>query len=110
MFAAILEVNSAGPGILFDRFTFSEVRNMASEYERIGAKEFPEALGELIDFAITRFGLDPSEDQIMTLMDNPAFEALDRKHALKSEACRDGMEKALISYIALHPDAVRKRA
>lgn len=107
LFAAILEVNSAGPGILLDRFDISEVKRIASEYARIGATSFPAALRELINFAETRFGENPSEEQLMTLSADPEFEAIDRRHALRHDNYREEMERALITYISTHPDEVR---
>lgn len=82
---------------------------MAAEYTRIGAKLFPEALGELIEYTVARFGQDPTVEQIMMLSDDPIFEALDRKHTLKFEEYCDEMEKVLVSYIAQYPDVVQIR-
>lgn len=108
MFAAILEVNSAGPGILLDRYTFEEIRFIASEYERMGAAGFSSALRELLEFAASRFGSCPTEDQMFALSEDPEFESLDRLHTLKFESYRDEMERCLLKYIASHPDEIKK--
>jgi hypothetical protein len=110
MYGAVLETHSGGPRMLLDRFAFSEVKMLASEFARIGAPNSAAAICEFVGYAESRFGAEPSDDQVIDLLDDAGCEALHRKHVIRfREYCAE-MERSLVAYVVAHSSEFKKPA
>ena len=108
MNAAISETHSGGPRMLLDRFTFPELKTICLEYARRGACNSAAAIREFIEYTESRFGSDPSEDQIIDLLDDPECQRLHRKHVVRFQEYCSEMERYLVAYVASHSNEFKK--
>lgn len=99
LYAAIMEVNSAGAGILFDRYDREEIGTMYDHYKNFGAGLFCNAIDKIRSFITERLGDTYSDDDFFELCDTKEYIAIDRAVTRQYEAmCRE-MEQALLGFV-----------
>ncbi|NJL60241.1 MAG: hypothetical protein HC887_12030 [Desulfobacteraceae bacterium] len=99
LYAAIMEVNSAGAGILFDRYDREEIEIMYNHYKDFGAGLFCNAIDKIQSFITERLGDTYSDDDFFELCDTKEYIAIDRAVTRQYEAmCRE-MEEALLGFV-----------
>jgi len=99
LYAAIMEVNSAGAGILFDRYGKEEIETMYNHYSYFGAGLFCEAIDKMRGFIKEKLGETYSDDEFFQLCDTKEYVAIDRGITLRYEEMCEEMEQALIAFV-----------
>jgi Cys-tRNA synthase (O-phospho-L-seryl-tRNA:Cys-tRNA synthase) len=98
VFGAILDINSAGPSILWDRISFSEVDQLLEYLNEIEALKTRGAIMEMREFIVSRLGDRPDEDELFDFVMSDEFENIARPHDLKYESMVDEMEERLLEF------------
>lgn len=98
LYAAIMEVYSAGAGILFDRYGKEEIETIYNNYRVFGAELFCNAIDSMRNFIKEKLGETYSEDDYFDLCDTDEYAKLDRKITLQYEEMGKEMEAALTEF------------
>lgn len=106
LYAAILEVNSAGAGILFDRYSKEDIETMYNQYKRFDAGLFCKAIEKIQNLIKEKIGETYSDDDYFNLCDTEEYIKLDRKITIQYEDMCKEMEEALIKFARQNIDAL----
>lgn len=98
LYAAILEVNSAGTGILFDRFTTEEIETIYTYYNSVGALLFCHSIDKLRNYIKAKLGEIYSDDDYFDLCETKEYIKIDKEITLQYQEMVDEMEIALIKF------------
>jgi len=106
LYAAIMEVNSAGAGILFDRYSKEDIEAMYNQYKRFDAGLFCKAIDKIRNLIKEKIGETYSDDDYFSLCDTEEYIKLDREITLQYEDMFKEMEVALIKFVRQNIDAL----
>lgn len=106
LYAAIMEVNSAGGGILFDRYSKEDIETMYNQYKRFDAGLFCNAIDKIRNLIKEKIGETYSDDDYFSLCDTEEYIKLDREITLQYEDMCTEMEVALIKFARQNIDAL----
>lgn len=95
---AILEVNSGGVSMLWDRLTFDEIDRLAEYLEQMGAQETCMAIKEIRGFVVAALGDPPGEEALFDFIGSDEFEKMARPFDLKFETMVEEMESKLLEF------------
>jgi hypothetical protein len=98
VYSALLDLNSAGISILFDRRTFPQLNRLKGYLKEIGADKTRASLEEIMAFIVSRLGQRPDAEDLFDLVGEEDFESMARTHDLDSESMVDEMERRLLQY------------
>ncbi|OQX11240.1 MAG: hypothetical protein BWK80_44925 [Desulfobacteraceae bacterium IS3] len=106
LYAAISEVNSAGAGILFDRYSKEDIETMYNQYKKFGAGLFCSAIDKIRNLMKEKLGETYSDDDYFNLCDTEEYIKLDREITIQYENMCKEMEDALIKFARQNIDAL----
>jgi hypothetical protein len=97
LYASILEVNSAGVSMLFDRFSKREIETIYSRFEELNAQRLCRAIDAVRQAIEVQFGPRPSRRQVREFLDSspPEIRCLDADRKIVEE-----MEASLLAHTA----------
>jgi hypothetical protein len=98
VYAGLLEINSAGVAILWDRLTLAEVDRLAGHLKEIGANQTYKALKEIRRFIVSRLGDPPDDDDLFELVGSEEFENQSRPYDVQFETLVREIEDKLMDY------------
>jgi len=98
LYSAIMEVNSAGAGILFDRYNKEEMGTIYNNYKTLGAEIFCNGIEKIREFIKIKLGETYYEDDYFELCDTKEYNTLDREITLQYEEMVAEMENALLKF------------
>jgi len=106
LYAAIMEVNSAGAGILFDRYSKEYIETMYNQYKKFDTGLFCNAIDKIRNLIKEKIGETYSDDDFFSLCDTEKYIKLDREITLQYEDMCKEMEAALIKFARQNIDAL----
>lgn len=109
LYAAILEVNSAGTPVIFDRYDQSETEFMYQAYKTLGAEKFCFQIETMRAFIREHLGDSYSEDDMFALCDTDEYNKIDRQLTLQYEEVRDEMEDKLLEFVKHNIERLENR-
>lgn len=108
LYAAILDVNSAGSPSLFDRYDEKEIETVYLAYQKLGAKKICADIDRMRDFIKAKLGDSYSEDNYFDLWETDDYHQIDRELTLKYEEVVDEMEEKLLVFVKQNIDQLEK--
>lgn len=106
LYAAILEVNSAGAGILFDRYSKEGIEIMYNNYRLLEAKLFCNAIDKIRNLIKKNLGETFSDNDYFDLCDTEEYIKIDREITMQYEDMCKEMEEALIKFARQNIEAL----
>ncbi len=105
---AILEVNSGGVSMLWDRLPFDEIDRLAQYLEGMGAQQTYLAIKEIRGFIVTAVGDPPGREALFDLVGSPEFEKMARPFDLQFEAMVEEMEGKLLEFAQANVESLEQ--
>jgi hypothetical protein len=98
VYGAMLDIDSAGVSILWDRNPFAEVDRLAQQLREIRALDTLAAIKELRSLLVQRLGDPPDQDKLYDFIMEGEFESMAKIHDLKAMRMADEIEARLLEY------------
>jgi hypothetical protein len=98
VYGAMLDIDSAGVSILWDRNPFAEVDRLAQQLREIRALDTLAAIKELRSLMVQRLGDPPDQDKLYDFIMEGEFESMAKIHDLKAMRMADEIEARLLEY------------